>query len=146
MVEAMKPDLEAFRSILRERGLRATASRIAVLQHLRAMGGQPVSHADVTAKLSTGPWDPATIYRNLLDLVEAGLARRTDVGDHVWRFEAIDGAHTDDHAHFVCKECGVVECLPDVELMTPKPKAKAPRAVKRREVELQLRGICDTCT
>ena len=33
-------------------------------------------------------WDPATIYRNLTDLSEAGLARRTDVGDHVWRFEA----------------------------------------------------------
>jgi Fur family transcriptional regulator, ferric uptake regulator len=138
-----KPDLEELRSALRDRGLRATSSRLAVLQHMRT-AKQPLSHADVVAQLAPGPWDPATIYRNLLDLVEVGLARRTDVGDHVWRFEVVVAGHREDHPHFVCKECGVVECLPDVELLVP--RTKAPRSVKKRQVELQLRGLCDTCT
>ena len=43
----------------------------------------------------------------LLGLTEAGLARRADLGDHVWRFEAIDPNHVDDgHPHFVCSVCG----------------------------------------
>jgi len=138
-----KTDLEVLRKLLRDRGLRATSSRLAVLEHLRTHPEQPMSHAEIAEKLA-GPWDPATIYRNLLDLVEIGLARRTDVGDHVWRFESINEAHKDGHPHFVCTECGVVACLPEMELVLP--RAKTPRAVKHRKVELQLRGLCDSCT
>jgi Fur family ferric uptake transcriptional regulator len=141
---APKADLETLRTLLRDRGLRATSSRLAVLAHLRGHLGQPMSHAEIAAKLSLGPWDPATIYRNLLDLVEVGLARRTDVGDHVWRFESVDEEHKDGHPHFVCTGCGVVECLPEMELVLP--RSKFPRAVKHRKVEVQLRGLCDGCT
>ncbi|MGE0400281.1 MAG: Fur family transcriptional regulator [Kofleriaceae bacterium] len=139
-----KPDLEALRTLLRDRGLRATSSRLAVLGYLQEHAVQPMSHAEIAAKLSPGPWDPATIYRNLLDLVEVGLARRTDVGDHVWRFELINADHKDGHPHFVCTECGVIECLPEMQLVLP--RSKTPRAVRHRKVELQLRGLCDSCT
>ncbi|HEY4181005.1 MAG TPA: transcriptional repressor [Kofleriaceae bacterium] len=138
-----KADLEGLRKLLRAGGLRATASRIAVLEHLRTDAVQPRSHAEVAATLSSGPWDPATIYRNLLDLVEVGLARRTDMGDHVWRFEAVSDKHDEGHPHFVCTDCGTVECLPELKLVMP--RAKTPRAVRDRKVELHLRGICDQC-
>lgn len=138
-----KTDVEAVRTLLRERGLRATPSRIAVFDHLRSRAEQPMSHAELTETLSSGPWDPATIYRNLLDLVEVGLARRTDVGDHVWRFEAVSEEHQEGHPHFVCTECGVIECLPEVELVVP--RSRTPRAVRQRKVEMQLRGLCDSC-
>ena len=141
---APKPDLDDLRTLLRDRGLRATSSRLAVLRHLRSHPEQPMSHADVVEGLSTGPWDPATVYRNLADLVEVGLARRTDVGDHVWRFEAVSEQHKDGHPHFVCTECGVVECLPELELVVP--RARTPRAVRHKKVEMQLRGLCDSCT
>ena len=142
---APKADLDELRALLRDRGLRATSSRLAVLQHLRAHGGgQPLSHADLVERLSAGSWDPATIYRNLTDLVEAGLARRTDLGDHVWRFEVVSSGHdASGHPHFVCTECGTVECLPAVELVAP--RVKAPRAVKQHQVEVQVRGRCDAC-
>jgi Fur family ferric uptake transcriptional regulator len=101
-----------------------------------------MSHGDVVAKLASQAWDPATIYRNLTDLSDVGLARRTDVGDHVWRFEAITGQHQA-HPHFVCTECGSVECLPELEYVLT--RAKAPRAVRLKRVEIQLRGACDAC-
>ena len=138
-----RDDLETLRTAVRNAGLRATPSRIAVLRLLRA-AGSPVSHGDVVAELSSQAWDPATIYRNLTDLSDVGLARRTDVGDHVWRYEAVTGGHqASAHPHFVCTECGSVECLPELEYVVT--RARTPRAVRLKRVEVQLRGPCDAC-
>lgn len=138
-----KPRLEELRDALRTRGLRATPSRIAVLGLLRDRD-QTFSHAEVAERLTGQGWDPATLYRNLIDLVEVGLVRRTDVGDHVWRFEAVSGGHdAAGHPHFVCTECGTVECLPVMELVVP--RTKTPRALRLRKVELHVRGLCDAC-
>lgn len=140
---AVKGKLDELRAVLRGRGLRATPSRLAVLDLLQGVD-RPVSHSDVATRLADGTWDPATLYRNLVDLAEVGLVRRTDVGDHVWRFELIDADHDPEkHPHFVCTGCGTVECLPPIELAFP--KAKTPKSVKQRKVEVQVRGLCDRC-
>ncbi|MBA3821656.1 MAG: transcriptional repressor [Deltaproteobacteria bacterium] len=138
----MAKHLDELRSAVRESGLRATPSRLAVLELVRA-SDSPMSHGEVADRLTAQPWDRATIYRNLTDLVEVGLLRRTDVGDHVWRFEAVRDGHDAAHPHFVCTECGTVECMPDIELAIR--RAKAPRAVKQRQVEVHVRGLCDAC-
>jgi Fur family ferric uptake transcriptional regulator len=135
-------DTAAVRRSVRDRGLRATPSRLAVLELLRTSDA-PVSHSDAADRLASHGWDRATIYRNLVDLAEAGLARRTDVGDHVWRFEAVTDEHDGAHPHFVCTECGTVECMPEIELAVR--RARAPRAVRARQVEVHVRGLCDAC-
>ena len=137
-----RDDLETLRAAVREAGLRATPSRIAVL-HLLRSAGAAVSHSDAVAKLSSQAWDPATIYRNLTDLADVGLARRTDVGDHIWRFEAVTDEHDAAHPHFVCTECGTIECLPELELAVR--RTKGPRALRQRQVEVHVRGLCDAC-
>lgn len=137
----MAKTLDELRAAVRARGLRATPSRIAVLELLRASEA-PVSHADVADRLAPLA-DRATLYRNLTDLAEAGLLRRTDVGDHVWRFEAVTGDHDGAHPHFVCTGCGTVECLPELELAMR--RAKGPRALRQRKVEVHVRGLCDAC-
>lgn len=136
-------DLDELRAALRGAGLRATPSRIAVLGLLRTSDAA-LSHGEAADKLAGQAWDRATIYRNLTDLVEAGLARRTDLGDHVWRFEAVAAGHgADAHPHFVCTTCGTIECLPQVDLAVA--RSRAPRAVRAKEVEVQVRGVCDAC-
>ena len=137
-------NVEELRSAVRGRGLRATPSRLAVLEVLRGSDA-PMSHGEVADRLASQSWDRATIYRNLIDLADAGLVRRTDVGDHVWRFEArVPGDdHETSHPHFVCVECGSVECLPEAELAVR--RTKAPRAIKQRQVEVHVRGVCDAC-
>jgi Fur family ferric uptake transcriptional regulator len=138
----MAKNLDELRAAVRARGLRATPSRLAVLELVRS-SEKAVSHADVADRLASQAWDRATIYRNLTDLAEAGLLRRTDVGDHIWRFEAVKDEHDASHPHFVCTECGDVTCLPDLELAMR--RTKAPRALRQRQVEVQVRGLCDTC-
>ena len=73
---------------LRAAGLRATSARIAVLAALHRLspGDEPVSHPELAAALAPEGWDRATVYRNLIDLVETGIATREDRGDHTWRF------------------------------------------------------------
>lgn len=138
----MAKNVDHLRSALRTHGLRATPSRLAVLELVRASDA-PMSHGDVADRLASHAWDRATIYRNLTDLVEVGLLRRTDVGDHVWRFEAVTDDHDSAHPHFVCTECGAVECLPELELAIR--RTKAPRALRQRQVEVHVRGLCDAC-
>jgi Fur family transcriptional regulator, ferric uptake regulator len=129
---------------LREAGLRATSARAAVLRCL-IESGSPMTHADVCERLAPLGYDRATLYRNLIDLTDVGLAHRADVGDHLWRFElAGRERHEEAHPHFVCSECGVVRCLPE-ESVDVKPVRGLPRSLKNKEVEIQIRGLCNAC-
>ncbi|MBX7097547.1 MAG: transcriptional repressor [Myxococcaceae bacterium] len=137
--------VDVLRSTIRGAGLRSTAPRLAVLKRLMG-AGTPVSHSELYDELAREGMDRTTVYRNLVDLTDAGLVERTDLGDHVWRFELKrlgEGPKVDSHAHFTCTDCGTVACLDDVEVKVR--AGRAPRAVARRKVEVQLRGLCDDC-
>jgi len=132
-------------ALLRGAGLRSTDSRVAVLQHL-ASEAAPISHADLFRALEKDGFDRATLYRNLIDLAEAGLLTRTDLGDHVWRFELNkrDGDHVASHPHFVCSDCGTVSCLPDVAVRIVRGK-RAPKSLATKNVAIQITALCDDC-
>lgn len=139
---AATPELQA---MLRAAGLRSTAPRLAVLRHLTDVG-TPLSHAEMFEALGGQGFDRATLYRNLMDMAEKGLIARTDLGDHVWRFEVKKqvAGHTIEHPHFVCTDCGTVACLPDTSIRIARGPA-SPRSLGGREVAVQLRGLCDDC-
>lgn len=144
--KSQKDQVTQLRTALREAGLRATLSRVAVLQKLRE-SERPVSHADVVESLAGSGFDRATLYRNLIDLTEAGVVQRTDVGDHVWRFELCEtkNGHNGEHPHFVCGNCGAVECLPP-SAVTVRAVRGGPRALRRKEgLSIHVRGVCDAC-
>jgi len=82
-----------------------------------------------------------------MDLTEAGLLRRTDVGDHVWRFELLREGEAHEpsaHPHFVCVLCGEVACLPE-DVVELRPARGLPRSLKKKGFEIQVRGVCDRC-
>lgn len=135
-------DLESLRDELRRVGLRATGPRVAVLKSLYA-ASSPVSHADLAAELAPEGWDRATVYRNLIDLTEAGMLKRVDHGDHTWRFalkkheEATNG-----QAFFICDVSGEKIALPE-NTVTVSPGRGAPRALKAGEFVVHVRGVSD---
>ena len=136
---------ELLQQLIRDAGMRVTRARVTVMR-LLTRTDRPVSHADVTKALSEDGWDRATLYRNLIALTDAGLLRRVDMGDHVWRFERVSEQHEDqeqEHPHFLCTACGEVSCLPELKLQMP--AATIPRALSNGQVSIQLRGICDGC-
>jgi len=139
-----EPELHELRARIRAAGLRCTGSRVAVLRHFYKHG-HTSSHAELFDALRDAGVDRVTIYRVLMDFVTAGILSRTDLGDHVWRFELIAANnHRDDHAHFTCIDCGKVLCLPGVSLRLD-ARARAPRAVANKEIHVQLKGRCDKC-
>ncbi len=144
MATAQVPTLDELKATIRSAGLRSTAPRLSVLRKL-SLAQTPVSHGELVGSLAGEGMDRTTVYRNLLDLTEAGLVARTDLGDHVWRFELRrpkNGAPK--HPHFTCTDCGAVSCLPEVTLKVRKG-AGVPRSLMRQKVEIQLRGKCDDC-
>jgi Fur family transcriptional regulator, ferric uptake regulator len=131
---------------LRAAGLRITAARVAGLETLLSATG-PMTHAEIVEQLAGEAGDPATVFRNLGALTEAGLAVRSDLGDRVWRFAARSSSATagHEHPHFLCSECGTVECMPTLEIRA-RPGQRVPRSIRDHAAEVQIKGVCDDCS
>jgi Fur family transcriptional regulator, ferric uptake regulator len=140
------PSVAELQAEIRSHGMRSTGARVAVLAHLKRASA-PLSHTEIYEALEDRGYDRATIYRNLMDLAESGLVVRSDLGDHVWRFELKRpgaGGHAPAHPHFVCVDCGGVTCLPDLSVRVM-PASGAPKALRTKQVEVQVKGRCDSC-
>jgi Fur family ferric uptake transcriptional regulator len=136
-------EVACIRDLLRAVGLRSTTARIAVMQQLRG-SESPLTHADLAETLVPLGFDKATVYRNLIDLADAGLVKRTELGDHLWRFEFRDPRDPQEaeHPHFVCVECGSVTCLPEFDIG---PKRRRHWAQIGTVTEILLKGRCKEC-
>ena len=134
-------------ALLRTRGLRVTASRLAVLDLVEA-STEPLAHHDLCQKLHDSPWNRSTLYRNLIDLTEVGVLVKTEIGG-VMRFQRA-GRHNAcaEHAHFVCIDCGTVTHLEGVVVRVDGLEGAdaAPKSISSGHIEVQLRGLCDSCT
>jgi Fur family ferric uptake transcriptional regulator len=131
------------RDEIRAEGLRATLGRVATLQLLRE-ASSPITHADVAERLDDVGVDKATAFWNLNDMTEAGLLRRTELGEHVFRFEEIrpDENGIESHPHFLCSVCGSVSCLDNVKLTAGSVRESSKVG---EVVEILLRGRCNDC-
>ena len=138
--------LNEYRETLRGAGLRATAPRVAVLGYV-TRSVSALSHAEVADALTREGFDRATVYRNLIDLTDAGLLHRVDLGDHVWRFTLSNRRHAPqrpEHPHFICNNCGAVECLPE-DAVSVRAHRRTPPSLRQRGLQIQIRGLCDDC-
>ncbi|MFT3695495.1 MAG: transcriptional repressor [Kofleriaceae bacterium] len=113
---------------LKQTSLRVTPTRLWVLRVL-ASADKPLSHADLVAQL---PWEVerTTVFRALIALTEAGLLRRVDIGDRIWRYTR----EVAPASSFVCTECGSI-----TEIAIP------PRTVHDAAVRIVVHGRCDKC-
>ena len=126
----------------RERGLRCTPQRYAVLDYVMR---HPVHATAEEVYHAVNRTDPrasrATVYNNLHALVEAGLVREVRLEGRSARFDANTGRHH----HFVCERCGRVEdiCWFDVPRLARRSQLGS-RVV--REYEMVFRGTCEICS
>lgn len=91
---------------LRDRGLKATAPRVAVLDVLIRMK-HPGSVQDVMKALPKGSADQATVYRSLEAFVQHGVAHHVDLGKGPASYEFASEDHH--HHHLICTTCGRIE-------------------------------------
>ncbi|MDB4809767.1 transcriptional repressor [bacterium] len=132
------------KEMIRSAGLRVTPARVATLDIL-LKSDSPLTHGEVFLALREMNFDKATVFRNLNDLVTASVLRRSELGDHVWRFEVIHDSEREHstHPHFVCVDCGSVSCMEKVELTK---KSQSLSLNFGHITEILLRGHCKNCT
>lgn len=145
MAHQSEVSVEQARTMLKEVKLRCTTCRIALLQRLATME-QPASHAELADLLTPEGFDKSTIYRCLIELSDAGLLNRLELGDHVWRFELKRDHDFTDHPHFMCVDCGKVACLTDVTVRVSGKRGKSAKVPDMAQVtEIMLKGHCAEC-
>ena len=91
----------------------------------------------LTEQLVSLGFDKAAVLRNLAN---AGLIFRTELGDQVWRFEALDPRKSgaENHPHFICVECASVTCEVDDTEFTTTSKRRA--TTIGRTIEILVKG------
>ena len=127
---------------LRERSLRVTQPRLAVLDALDRL-----PHADahaLHAALADSGSDISlqSVHNVLGDLADSGLVRRFEPARSAARYERrID----DNHHHAVCERCGKVEDVDCVVGAAPCVHADAPTGFTIQAAEVTFVGICADC-
>jgi Fur family ferric uptake transcriptional regulator len=143
-VRAERAELDAAIAVLRKAGCRPTAQRLLVL---RALGGGDHAGADeilARARERHPAMDPSTVYRTLDVLVEAGVARCTDLGRGRRSYEPA-GPHR--HHHAVCQRCGAVTHVHDAALGTLAGALRAATGFTLTpDREITIPGLCPACS
>ncbi len=85
----------------------------------------------------------ATIYRAMKVICQAGLARETDFGDGIKRFEYEYGR--DHHDHLVCLECGRIIEVVDPELEKLQDELARGHGFTPLRHRMQIFGTCKSC-
>lgn len=129
-------------TLLRQRGLRVTAQRLAVL---RAVSDVPHVTADVVAEKARGEIGSISIqavYDALGSLTETGLLRRIQPAGSPARYEGRVG---DNHHHLICRVC---DRMVDVDCAVGEPPcltAAEDFGYEIDEAEVIYWGRCPEC-
>lgn len=132
--------IERIETLLRDKGLKVTRARLAIVQVLMRAGA-PLSIEEIKRGVGDAA-NAVTVYRVLEQLVEIGLVYQTDFRSGKAYFEYQEVAHH----HIVCTQCGAREevgiCL-EVD-----PALALKRSKKFHSIEshaLEFFGTCKEC-
>jgi Fur family transcriptional regulator, stress-responsive regulator len=128
--------------MLREAGMRVTASRVAVLSEVRAGRHLTADQVAVGVRDRGGPISTQAVYDVLAALTRAGLLRRIEPAGSPTRYET---RVADNHHHVVCRACGAIA---DVDCVIGAPlclSASDAGGFVVDEAEITFWGLCPTC-
>ena len=128
--------------LLRERGLRVTAQRLAVL---RAVSAEPHVTADAvaeTVRAEIGSISLQAVYDVLSAFVDVDMVRRIQPAGSPARFEARVG---DNHHHVICRICGRMADVDCAVGSAPCVTAADGKGYEIDEAEIVYWGRCPKC-
>jgi Fe2+ or Zn2+ uptake regulation protein len=141
-MSATNPDPAADAVRLRQRGLRVTGPRLAILAMLEQVGGHRSADELVLALRRSGYHHArTTVYNALDDLARAGLVRAAPVDSGALHYETAGAPHH----HFVCRSCGVILNVPIAADLTSRPLPDV-EGGNPDELDIVYRGVCDGCS
>lgn len=126
---------------LREKGLRVTRQRVAVLEYLCSTPTHPTAEeVGAVVNRAEPTTSRASVYNVLHSLTDSGLVEELVFDDAVARYDANLGPHH----HFICDVCAAVHDVP-ADALPPLPKKRLATGHAVERVEVTLRGLCPAC-
>jgi Fur family transcriptional regulator, stress-responsive regulator len=129
-------------AVLRDRGLRATAARVAVLSAVTNQPHAPADEIALAARAHVGAVSTAAVYEVLRALTVAGLIRRIEPAGSPARYET---RVADNHHHVVCRRCGVVGDVDCTVGAAPCLEPSTTAGFVLDEAEITWWGLCADC-
>ena len=83
-----------------------------------------------------------TVYRNLKLLESLGSIRRVASHQGTERYDAICG----DHAHFICKQCGMVHDIENLNVNVIRDGVPLDEGFSFLQLDLNITGLCPECS
>lgn len=128
---------------LRDRGLRLTSQRLAVLAAIEAHPDHPDAATIArAARAQSGSISTQAVYNVLDDLTQAGLIRRIEPAGSPARYET---RVADNHHHIVCRSCAATIDVDCVVGHAPCLKPSSRHGFQVDEAEVTFWGICGAC-
>jgi len=130
---------------LREHGLRATSSRIAIVRLLHA-SAVPLTLAEIQDKVEGEGCDFATVFRFIAILEKKELVEKVAWIDGTTRHEirSRDGQHHHHH-YLICRACHKVEPIDECVVEHFEDQIAKERGYSALSHSLQLSGVCPAC-
>ncbi len=127
---------------LRAAGLKATGSRVAILDAVERNRHHP-SAEDIYQELveSHPSLSLSTVYGTLSAFVRAGLVRKLSEVDGRLR---VDGTKTP-HDHAICRMCGTIFDVESDPNTVPTPPSELPGGLTVLDVRVEYDVVCPTC-
>jgi Fe2+ or Zn2+ uptake regulation protein len=140
----MQAPAEDLAEQLRDHGLRATTTRVAVLRAVGELSGHPDTDTIASRVRETlGTISTQAVYDGLHAMTRVGLLRRIEPAGSPARYETRVG---DNHHHVVCRSCGAahdVDCVVGAApCLTPSSDAAG---FMIDEAEVTFWGLCPEC-
>lgn len=146
----MQLSREDFESLLRGKGLKVTAQRIAVLS---VLSEEPDSHLTAEeiydlVRVSSPDIGLATVYRTIQILLELKIIDRIYLDDGYVRYELGHVYESEDshhHHHLICVKCGRVMSFQGDLLETFEVKIEEKTGFRIQDHDVKLYGLCKDC-
>lgn len=128
---------------MRERGLRVTRARRAVLEALAACDEHPTAEALAEQVAAAEPGvHVATVYRTLNTLEDEGFVAHNHLGGGA----SVYHLHGYEHEHVVCERCGAEAHVPDDLVEQVRRSVRTSTGFELRRAHLTLVGRCPRCS
>lgn len=129
------------KKLLEEKGIRVSIQRVKILQFIRDYSGHPsVDKIYRKLKEEIPTLSRTTVYNAMRIFEEKGIVRQLSVKDEEVCFDYI----TDNHAHFICNECGKIYDLEECIDYSEEEEIIEGHLVQSRCI--CYKGICEECS
>ncbi len=133
--------------LLVTKGVDPTLHRMIVLKAISDSGRVTTSKNLLDRIRRKQSIDKVTVYRILDLLVAKKIIRRLVNSQGTACYEIVCQQHNPHHPHLVCRACGNMECLNEIDLgvLKSRMRVKNSRIFAEEDIDLKVEGMCVEC-